>query len=87
MKMKTKIDYGKIILIIILMIHSVINVLGQKDNIPVKKLHKDVKFFFSTIKKVHPNPYAFADAKILDSIEKKSYMKLINLCHSFLFPE
>jgi hypothetical protein len=44
----------------------------QRGNIiSVNKMHKDVKFFFSTIKKIHPDPYAFVSAEMLDSIEKK----------------
>jgi hypothetical protein len=36
----------------------------------VKKLHQDVRFYFKTIKEVHPNPYAFASKETIDSVEK-----------------
>ena len=44
---------------------------GQTDKIPISKLHKDVKFYFKTIKKVHPNPYAFHSAEKIKSVEEK----------------
>jgi hypothetical protein len=42
---------------------------GQQ--ISVKHIRKDIKFYFSTIKKTHPSPYYYASSKTIDSVENQ----------------
>jgi hypothetical protein len=64
---------------------SDINISAQENKIPVGKMRKDVKFFFSTVKKTHPNPYALVSAKMLDSVEKRIISKLNKPLSLFYF--
>jgi hypothetical protein len=67
-----KTQQNKRIIVFLIIIYSInMDIFPQSEFIPIKKLHQDVKFYFNTIKEVHPDPYFFTPKEILDSAKTK----------------
>ena len=59
------------VFLLLIMQNLWLDVSAQQTKIAVQKLHQDVEFYFSTIQKVHPDPYAFASFQKVDSVKQQ----------------